>query len=228
MKAILAGAGVVILAAATPAFAHRLDEYLQAATIAVEKDRVRTELRLTPGVEVFPAILAAIDADRNGVFSDTEQRAYATRVRRDLTLAVDGDRLKLRLISSTFPTIQEMSHGLGTIALTFESDVPHGGGERTLVFENRHLSGIAVYLVNGLVPTDPDIRAGAQRRNRRQSHYALDYMQAGAAPRSSLSALSSISDRWLGAIALTLLVSIALLWIQVSHAGGPESLNADS
>ena len=212
MKATVAGVGVIILAVATPAFAHRLDEYLQATTIAVEKDLVRTELRLTPGVEVFTVILAAIDTDRNGVFSEAEQRAYAARVQRDVSLAVDDDRLRLRLVSSNFPTIQEMSLGLGTIELAFESDVSRGGPERRLIFENGHLRGISVYLVNGLVPSDPDIRAGTQRRDQRQSHYELDYVQSGVAPESPSPARSAIGPGWLGAAALSVLASIALLW----------------
>ncbi len=212
MKATVAGVGAIILAVATPAFAHRLDEYLQATTIAVEKDRVRTEIRLTPGVEVFPVILAAIDTDRNGVFSEAEQQAYAGRVQRDLSLAVDDHRLRLRLVSSKFPTIQELSQGLGAIGLVFDADVPLGGPERRLVFENRHLSGIGVYLVNGLVPSDPDIRAGTQRRNRRQSHYELDYVQARVAPAPLSPARSTIGPGWLGGAALSLLASIMFLW----------------
>ena len=211
MRATLAGVGAIILAVATPAFAHRLDEYLQATTIAVEKDRVRTELRLTPGVEVFPVILAAIDKDRNGIFSETEQRAYAGRVQRDLSLAVDDRRLRLRLVSSRFPTIEELSQGLGAIELAFDADVPPGGSERRLVFRNRHLSGIAVYLVNGLVPSDPDIQAGPQRRDQRQSLYQLDYVQAGVAPASSSPVRSAVGPGWLGAAALSLVAVIALL-----------------
>ncbi len=224
MTTILAGVGAIILAAATPAFAHRLDEYLQATTIAVEKGRVRTELRLTPGVEVFPVILAAIDRDRNGVFSEAEQRAYAARVQRDLSLAVDDDRLRLRLVSAKFATIEELSHGLGAIELAFDADVPPGGPERKLVFENRHLGGIAVYLVNGLVPSDPDIQAGPQRRDQRQSHYQLDYTQAGVAPASSSPARSAVGPAWLGVAALSLVAVIALLWRKVQVPGSARPL----
>ena len=46
-------AGVLLLSYGAPASAHRLDEYLQATTIALEKNRVHAELRLTPGVAVF-------------------------------------------------------------------------------------------------------------------------------------------------------------------------------
>ena len=224
MKATLAGVGAIILAAATPAFAHRLDEYLQATTIAVEKDRVRTEIRLTPGVEVFPTILAAIDKDRNGIFSDAEQRDYAERVRRDLSLSLDDDRLTLRLVSSTFPTIQEMTHGLGAIVMAFESSVPRGGVERTLVFENRHMKSMAVYLVNGLVPTDSDIRPGAQRRNRQQSHYELDYLQTGGAQDARSTTLVSAAPNWLSLAILSLMASLAVLWRRrVSFARRPKS-----
>ena len=233
MKAAMAGVGaMVILSAATPALAHRLDEYLQATTIAVEKDRVRTEIRLTPGVEVFPGILAAIDKDRNGVFSPAEQRAYAERVRRDLSLTVDGDRLQLLLVTSHFPTIQEMSHGLGAIVLAFESEVPSGGAERTLVFENRHMSGIAVHLVNGLVPSDPDIRLGVQRRNREQSRYVLDYIHAGATPVVRSTTQSSAVPNWLALATLSLLASVTVLWrrrvsLRVHRSPEREALIAD-
>jgi hypothetical protein len=135
-------------------------------------------------------------------------------VQRDLTLVVDGERLRLRLVSSTFPTIEEMSQGLGAIALAFEADVAPGGSKRWLIFRNRHLSGIAVYLVNGLVPTDPDIRAGTQRRNQRQSLYELDYMQTAVdAPTSSSSAEHmAVAPGWLGAAALCLLAVLTLMW----------------
>ena len=35
-----------------PAFAHRLDEYLQATTVSLDKEHVGLELRLTPGAAV--------------------------------------------------------------------------------------------------------------------------------------------------------------------------------
>ena len=179
MKTRLAAAFVIVLSAGGPAAAHRLDEYLQAATISVEKDRVRAELRLTPGVAVFPIVLASIDTDADGVISEAEQRAYAERVLRDLSLAVDGERLVLRLVSLKFPGIDEMKQGLGEIPIEFDADLPRGGGERRLVFENHHQRRIAAYLVNCLVPRDPDIRITAQKRNYEQSFYQLEYQQAG-------------------------------------------------
>ena len=46
---------LIVLFAASPAHAHRLDEYLQGALISVEKNRVDAQLTLTPGVAVFPS-----------------------------------------------------------------------------------------------------------------------------------------------------------------------------
>ncbi len=85
MKTRLFAAGVILLLVGAPASAHRLDEYLQATTISVEKDRVQAEIRLTPGLAVFRRVLAYIDTDANGVISGAEQRAYAERVRLDLS-----------------------------------------------------------------------------------------------------------------------------------------------
>ncbi len=53
MKLTMSAAAILVLAG-TPAFAHRLDEYLQGTIISVEKNRVDFQMTLTPGVAVFP------------------------------------------------------------------------------------------------------------------------------------------------------------------------------
>jgi hypothetical protein len=179
MKMRLAVAGALLLLVGTPASAHRLDEYLQATTISVERDRVQAQIRLTPGVAVFRKVLANIDTDADGVISEAEQRAYAERVLRDLSLTIDGHRLQLRLVSLKFAKTEVMREGRGDIELEFDAEVPSGGPNRRLIFKNQHQSRIAAYLVNCLVPRDPDIRVTAQNRNYRQSFYQLDYVQAG-------------------------------------------------
>ena len=108
MKAKLATLGAMLLSGVTPAAAHRVDEYLQATIIAVEKDRVRADLYLTPGVGVLPVVLADIDADGNGVLSEGERRAYAERVFGDLAVTLNGERLLPRLVSMEFPTVDEL------------------------------------------------------------------------------------------------------------------------
>src|SRR6266404_125904 len=92
-------AAVILLLLGARASAHRLDEYLQAALISVEKDRVQVSMRLIPGVAVSSSVLASIDTNADGVISPTEQRAYAERVLGDLSLTVDGNRLRPRLAS---------------------------------------------------------------------------------------------------------------------------------
>lgn len=179
MRAALVVAGALVLSVARPAFAHRVDEYLQATTISVGRDRVQAQIRLVPGIEVVPTILAFVDTDRDGAVSDAEQRTYAEGVLRDLALSVDGKRLALRLLSSTFADLELMRDGRGVIRIEFDAEVPAGGVARRLEFENHHFSPISEYLVNSLVPSDSAISLGAQHRNYEQSSYRIEYEQGG-------------------------------------------------
>jgi hypothetical protein len=211
MKPILPAA-VMLFLTGIPSHAHRLDEYLEGTIISVEKNRVDAEITLTPGVAVFPLLLAAIDTDSDGVMSPVEQHAYAERVVRDLSLRIDDRALTPRLLSAQFPAIEEMRDGRGQIRIEIEADLPAGGPNRKLTLENHHQSAIAAYQVNCLVPRDHDIRILAQKRNYSQSFYELDFVQAGA--RSSLLSLAwaPSAGKPLGAIALLLLAWLALLW----------------
>jgi len=212
MKTRLAAA--ILLLTATPALAHRLDEYLEATLVSVEKARMRAEITLTPGVAVYPIVLADIDTDADGIISETEQRAYAGRVLRDLSLTIDGRPLRLQLLSKRFPTIEEMKGGLGQIQIEFSADLLFGGATRRLIFENHHQSRIAAYQVNCLVPRDPDIRIVAQNRNYSQSLYQLEYLQAGVQSNSLFLASWSGDRVWLGVVALLLFARFAFLWRQ--------------
>ena len=178
MKSSVAIGAALVLLSATPAFAHRTDEYLQATLISVGKDRVQVQLRLAPGVAVFPSVLAAMDADRNGTVSDDEQRAYVSRVVRDVSLAVDGTPLALRVASWKFASVSAMRDGLGEIEIDVEAAVPSGGVNRRLTFVNHQAGPRAVYLVNALVPRDPDIHITSQSRSYDQSSYQLEYSAA--------------------------------------------------
>jgi hypothetical protein len=233
MRALLCA---VVLLSGTPAGAHRLDEYLQATTIAVEKGRVQAEIRLAPGVAVFPLVFADIDRDADGVASAAEQRAYAARVLGDLSLRVDGRRLPLRLILSTFAPRELLQEGRGEIELRLEADVPGTAANRRLTFENHHHSRIGSYLVNGLMPRDADIRLAAQQRNYDQSFYQVDYTDASA-PASRLEPWG-----WMDSALLALIAGVALLGRRVTavHAlvsgprerlvkryGTPEGLSND-
>jgi hypothetical protein len=195
------------------ASAHRLDEYLQATIISVEKDRVQASMRLVPGVAVSDFVMKTIDTDADGVISQTEQQAYAKRVLRDVSLTIDGDILRPRLISVEFPGVEEMKEGLGEIRIEFSADLPRKGPNRRLTFENHHQRAIAAYLVNCLVPRDRDIRIVAQNRNEQQSFYQLDYAEAGV---TSNKLLTGWQDErgWLGLAGLLLLARLAFLWRQ--------------
>jgi hypothetical protein len=193
----------IILFLAASASAHRLDEYLQATIISVEKDRVQAEMRLVPGIAISSFVLNGIDTNRDGVISPEEQQSYAERVLQDLSLSMDGYILKPQLTSAQFPGVEEMREGLGEIHIGFSADLPRGGPNRRLIFENRHHRAIAAYLVNCLVPRDRDISVVAQNRNQLQSFYQLDYLQAGVS-----------LNGWLGIIALFLIARFAVLWRQ--------------
>src|SRR5438093_9820151 len=134
MKTAITVAGAILLLAATPAFGHRVDEYLQATTISLENGRVDAEIRLTPGIAVVPVVLRAIDTNADDVISDAEQRAYGESVLRDLSLTIDGARVGLRLVSWTFPDVELMQAGRGQILLDFAANVPSSSGHRRLLF----------------------------------------------------------------------------------------------
>lgn len=196
MKTALAAAAMTLLWAVTPAFAHRLDEYLQATTFSVGRDHVEVRMRLTPGVAVSPKVLATLDTNGDGVISQAEQQAYAEQVRHDVSLSIDADPVQLRLASLTFPSPEDMKEGLGDIVMNFEAQVPSGGPNRRLVFENHHQSSISVYLANCLVPLDPAIKVVNQNRHYDQSFYQLDYTQAGAASKPPSDGSSSVAGGW--------------------------------
>lgn len=186
--------------------AHRLDEYLQGTIVSIEKNRVQARMTLTPGVAVYPKVLAAIDTDGDGTISAAERQAYAERVLGDLSLAIDGHRLTPELSAVDFPGVDEMKEGRGEIHIEFSAAVVPAGGNRKLIIENHHQSQIAAYQVNCLVPRDADLRIVSQNRNYSQSRYELDYVQAGMGF-SSLSLGWRAGDSGLAGLAALLLVA---------------------
>jgi hypothetical protein len=130
----------LLLLTAISASAHRLDEYLQGTILSIAKDELDAEITLTPGVAVFPVVIADVDRDADGVISEAEQHAYAERVLRDLSLIIDGHTLQPHLTSFEFPAIGDMKEGRGDIRINFRADLPRGGASRRLIFENHHQS----------------------------------------------------------------------------------------
>jgi hypothetical protein len=165
---------LLTLSLAGNAAAHRLDEYLQATLIGIARGSVDLEMQLTPGVAVLPLVMSEIDRDRDGRISGEEARAYATRVMREVELRVDGKPASLSLVESTFPTLEEMRQGLGTIRLKLRAPrVEDDSAVRELRFINRHLPQVSVYLVNCLA--GDGLRVGRQQRDEAQRSISFGY-----------------------------------------------------
>lgn len=167
---------VLLLLVPSVAGAHRLDEYLQAARVAVSMDAVIVELDLTPGASIARAIAARVDRDDNGAVSPREAEAYARAVIADLDLSVNRQVAPLTLTRVEAPAISEMLDGVGTIRLTVHADVAMPAASRRAIrFTNRHASGESVYLVNALTPTDRTIVLERQTRDVEQRTMELEY-----------------------------------------------------
>ena len=160
--------------------AHRLDEYLQAARLALDPARVHIELDLTPGIALAEAILADIDRNRYGSFSQEEQRACGRQVLEALTLELDGRPLRIQPETSSFPEVDAVSRGEGTIRLHLAATLPRlSAGAHHLLFRNRHHPDHSVYLANALVPGSDQVAITGQRRDADQTELTIDYTLRG-------------------------------------------------
>jgi hypothetical protein len=166
--------------------AHRLDEYLQSTLISVEQDQVEVEIRLTPGVAVLPVVMAVIDRDRDGRISADDEREYAERVLREVALESDGQPIRLTVVGRSFPAVEDMRQGLGTILLKLRGE-RRGGHE--MRFVNRHLTGISVYLVNCALPASGGLTIGRPVRDNLQTEIRFEYSFTTGAPVSRATGL---------------------------------------
>jgi hypothetical protein len=163
-------------AIACPADAHRLDEYLQATRISIERDRVVAEINLTPGAAVADDVFAAIDRDRDEKISPIEGATYAEHVVKSLSLEVDGVLRAVALDTYSVPSLADMRRGEGVIRLRTTTRIPAASaGRHRLSFENTHRSDIGVYLINALIPRDDRIRITGQSRDMLQHEFKMDY-----------------------------------------------------
>lgn len=180
---------VVVLAvvASVPTSAHRRDEYLQAARIAIDPGRVQVELDLTPGIAVAPGIIGDIDRNRNDVFDVDETHAYSEHVLREIRLEVDGRPVPLALIDRRFPTQAAMSGGEGTIQLHFTAAVSGlvGRGHRVF-YRNDHRADIGVYLANALAPTTDRVAVITQKHAVDQRDLVIEYALDGSGAQNPL------------------------------------------
>jgi hypothetical protein len=157
--------------------AHRRDEYLQAARLAIDPDRVRIELDLTAGIAVADSVLAEIDVDRNGSLSPAETRDYSERVLSAVALDIDGSPLGVEFVQHDFPTLDAMRNGEGTARIDAVVALPSlGEGRHRLRYRNAYRSDVGVYLANALVPASDRVTVAAQRRDIDQRDLTIDYM----------------------------------------------------
>jgi hypothetical protein len=164
------------LAGGVEVSAHRRDELLQAARLAIDPDAVRIELDLTPGIAVAETIIAGIDRNQDGTISADEQRNYADGVLARLQLEIDHTILCPRFDASSFPDMEAMRRGEGTIRLESTVSLPSVPvGSHQLLFRNRHHPDQSVYLANALVPASDRVAVVAQRRDGDQRQLVIDY-----------------------------------------------------
>jgi nickel/cobalt exporter len=176
---ILSIAFGLLLAIPPPVAAHRLDEYLQAARVAIAADRVALELDLSPGIQVAPHVWSLIDRDADRGISALELEAYARQVLRDVVLDVDGQVVALTLTRAEAPPLGEIIDGIGTIRLEASATVRRTAGRHRLFFRNNHQDGISAYLVNALKPPAGELGIDSQMRDERQREIVVVY---GLAP----------------------------------------------
>ena len=152
------------------AFAHRLDECLQATIVAIEPAELRLRINVTPGAAVAEPVIALIDRDRDGVISADEAAAYAESLRRDLAVRVDKRDVELTLADCDAAAPVDLRMGSGIIRVELTGQIgPLAPGNHSVTLENRHLAPASVYLVNAAAPRSHAIRIIRQVRNDSQS-----------------------------------------------------------
>jgi hypothetical protein len=174
--AVLLGLGLL----ATDLSAHRRDEYLQAARLAIAPGRVELQLDLTPGIAVADSVISEIDRDGDGVFSAEETQAYVQRVLNGISLDVDGQPLRAQVRSASFPGAEAFRRGEGTMQLQVDASLPQlSTGTHRLTYHNTHRRDIGVYLANALVPDTDRVVISAQLRDPDQRDLAIEYVLRG-------------------------------------------------
>jgi|SRR3954464_2930297 len=167
---------LLVLLLPVPARAHRLDEYLQATRVAIERDRVDVEIDLTPGVNIARQVTTWIDVNHDGEISRLESLTYGREVLSSFVLSVDGATMPLNVLDTQAPTIGDLALGVGTLRLrTWAAIRSPAAGRHHLTVINAHHPETSVYLANALLPTDTRIQIVAQRRSTNQHSLTIDY-----------------------------------------------------
>jgi len=161
---------LALLAFPCALFGHRLDEYLQATLVFIERASIRLDINLVPGIALTDDLLAAIDRDQDGLISPAESAAYAATLQRDLTVRLDRQDLALKVTSCTFPAHADLREGTGIIQIELSAQIAAlPPGTHTLRVENRHRASASIYLLNAALPASPALQIVSQTRSENQS-----------------------------------------------------------
>jgi len=167
---------MAVMTAATSVGAHRLDECLQAARIAVEPERITLELDVTPGVAIADSFIPEIDRDRDGTIAAREQQDFVRRVLGSMDVSLDGRRLELADSTATFPELAALRTGEGMIRVRASVAVPiQSAGAHRVAFRNGYRRDVSVYLANALVPESDRVAITAQHHSAEQRDLVIDY-----------------------------------------------------
>jgi hypothetical protein len=196
---------LLVAAIAISAQAHRLDEYLQATLVDIEPGDIRLQINLTPGMQVADKVLAVIDQNHDGVISPAEAVAYADLLKRDLTVRIDQRPLEPKLVKSEFPQAPDLQSGWGIIQIEYSlAPGPLSAGKHRLTLENRHMTGLGVYLFNAAQPRSQAIQITTQKRNDTQSLGEIEFAVQGSEPPTRVVTLIALS-------AVVIIIAVAAL-----------------
>jgi nickel/cobalt transporter (NicO) family protein len=156
------------------AFAHPMDECLQATYLKLGPDSLELELDLTPGERVAPQLLGLIDQNKNSLLDQSEVQRYGETVLEDLSVNVDDQPQILRLEPVVPPPTDVFLAGGGTIKLVARANLTDAAGSHSLGFRNNHAPVKSGYLANVFVQSG-EVKVLEQKRDATQQEFRVRY-----------------------------------------------------
>jgi hypothetical protein len=121
----------------------------QRVYLTARADGLEVELDLSPGSLVARDFAAGLDADHDRALSRREVDAYGARALADLSLALDGTPLRLRLAEVFAPSVDVIETGEASVRLRATAEWPLGlSGRHRVRFVNAHHPTTSEYTVN--------------------------------------------------------------------------------
>lgn len=183
--------------------AHNLDEYLQAALLGIERERIEISVRMTPGPAVFSAFAALLDRNGDGQISNEEQAQYRSQALQDWRLHVDNKALTMDCRESEVSPVSELREGAGAVLIRCVAELSGmPPGAHRVRFRNGHQPAWSVYMMNALQP-GPGVAIQSQEREPLQREITI-YFEASGPVRHA-------GSWWLGVMIAPLLLRAAYL-----------------